>query len=1152
MDRLLEKYEGLQLKLQTVMNDFRTAENKLTSFTDVEENQRAARIEHYQEQLEKIEEYRVKIDRYRQIAEKHMESKNLLATEGMDDIVGQPRELNFKHMHDWATYIDPTSSDDPYAQRIYVMAMCNLIYLDNKQKQFEGRINELESGKTIDADAEAEIRSAKNKALKETEKIIQSQEFTDFCEELKQRSALYQDCRKIGELQGKEYEGLLSFSAFRKPMPVFDEVKPELKKLLDTCYDAESNAIEIPAEIELQNEYLISCITNVGKEKKLYRSLQNYLYQRIAVAEPGKLKICTFDAIHYNNSSLGMLKELEETSLIANVPSDEDQMIDQLKEVISDFIDIDEKLGMADSVSDYNLSKEAKDQIVRRIILFIGYPTQFSAEALNLINRIILNHEHYGVSVITVDTQFNQKKMVGEKDITETAVSGLIQLKLSEQTEMISEDHKDEFECRLYEMKSNLPQAFVQYAEDHDLKENTLGNVYIRRVGIENDVLSTYTRGKKTIRLPYGVDGADEIHSVAFSNENFATFLMGASGSGKSTLLHTLITGILKDYHPDDVELWLADFKMSEFAQYMNPLPPHVKYILLDESPELVYDLIDKLNDQMMERQRYFMVHRNIKNVEDVPKDVYMPVIFVILDEFSIMSQAIAEAEEYKLKLQNLLAKGRALGIKFLFSSQTFTKGIQGLTSTAKDQIQSRIAMKNSKTEIEETLELSSAQKTEKVRNWIDALPPHYALYKYREGDSIQLRRMKVLYFEGKGTETYKPQRDLIDSMNSVMQKVSQYKPENTKYYLDKHPVIVDGNSYTAFDQQAIGTMLEQYRQDHKDEYSPEDTLIILGTPRRMDTFKVSAFTSESRENMLMIARSSDQMQNAANLLTIMKCFSIQGRNVEIWTYSRNRLYRAFKDTHWNTFTIRESIEDITEAIHRVKVRIDSRMQGNDLFVLLGFERVISDFELTAGTPETKAVYQSNQNAAVSNQQEIDEQIKLQKWAMRRSELKKQFTSEGRTNEEIDQLLKNEKKVFLQGFKLSSAAAVVKAPIQTEKTKEKPVNPAEELQTLIRQGSRYGYHFIIAANSLVDFKQSGLKLDYFRHRVSCQVSKEDSLEIFGRRQAAGELPEHVYAYDNGTDRYSYRPYLHSGLNWDGWYVSDDSNEVINIFDRIEG
>ncbi len=58
------------------------------------------------------------------------------------------------------------------------------------------------------------------------------------------------------------------------------------------------------------------------------------------------------------------------------------------------------------------------------------------------------------------------------------------------------------------------------------------------------------------------------------------------------------------------------------------------------------------------------------------------------------MSQSIAESPIYKLRLQNILAKGAALGIKFLFSSQTFTTGVAGLTATARAQIQQRLAMK--------------------------------------------------------------------------------------------------------------------------------------------------------------------------------------------------------------------------------------------------------------------------------------------------------------------------------------------------------------------------------------------------------------------------------------------------------------------------
>ena len=63
-------------------------------------------------QLKKIDEYEEKVDYFRQMAEKHMVSKNLLTI--------TPRELNFNRLRNWSMMIDPSEADDPYAQRIYV------------------------------------------------------------------------------------------------------------------------------------------------------------------------------------------------------------------------------------------------------------------------------------------------------------------------------------------------------------------------------------------------------------------------------------------------------------------------------------------------------------------------------------------------------------------------------------------------------------------------------------------------------------------------------------------------------------------------------------------------------------------------------------------------------------------------------------------------------------------------------------------------------------------------------------------------------------------------------------------------------------------------------------------------------------------------
>ena len=87
------------------------------------------------------------------------------------------------------------------------------------------------------------------------------------------------------------------------------------------------------------------------------------------------------------------------------------------------------------------------------------------------------------------------------------------------------------------------------------------------------------------------------------------------------------------------------------------------------------------------------------EKLKDVPEERYMPELFVVIDEFSIMSNILANSatlakEDYRIKLQTVLAKSAKLGMRFIFSSQGFTEGTRGLTEMAKDQIQQRIAMK--------------------------------------------------------------------------------------------------------------------------------------------------------------------------------------------------------------------------------------------------------------------------------------------------------------------------------------------------------------------------------------------------------------------------------------------------------------------------
>ena len=199
---------------------------------------------------------------------------------------------------------------------------------------------------------------------------------------------------------------------------------------------------------------------------------------------------------------------------------------------------------------------------------------------------------------------------------------------------------------------------------------------------------------------------------------------------------------------------------------------------------------------------------------------------------------------------------------------------------------------------------------------------------------------------------------------------------------------------------------------------------------------------------------------------------------------------------------------------------------------------------------------QFEQSGAVV-QTETDE--KMQKiasgWTSQRIRLKKQYKSEGRSAEEIKELLAADYEKYMQEKtqEIRQINAEQSAQPQTDApavpggtenaasqdaAKSGAYRATEDFNYIVKQGSRLGRHFMLHLTSFADFKATGLKLDDFRHRMAFQIPADDSRELFVNKSASS-LPEHICQYYDLIDRYSFRPYLHSGIGWEGWSVEPD-------------
>lgn len=206
---------------------------------------------------------------------------------------------------------------------------------------------------------------------------------------------------------------------------------------------------------------------------------------------------------------------------------------------------------------------------------------------------------------------------------------------------------------------------------------------------------------RKGIAVPIGRAGATKQQFFQLGQGTAQHALVGGkTGSGKSTLLHALITQLGLFYSPDEVELYLIDFKKGvEFKTYATNELPHARVVAIESEREFGLSVLQRLDAELTFRGEEFRQC----GVNDLPSyrqtrtegdgAPVMPRILLIVDEFQeffVEDDKIAqEAARY---LDRLVRQGRAFGIHILLGSQTLG-GAYSLARSTIDQMAVRIAL---------------------------------------------------------------------------------------------------------------------------------------------------------------------------------------------------------------------------------------------------------------------------------------------------------------------------------------------------------------------------------------------------------------------------------------------------------------------------
>jgi len=183
-------------------------------------------------------------------------------------------------------------------------------------------------------------------------------------------------------------------------------------------------------------------------------------------------------------------------------------------------------------------------------------------------------------------------------------------------------------------------------------------------------------------------------------------FMMGARGvhhglvggdvrMGKTNLLHVLISQLALCYPPEELELYLLDFKEVEFDAYLTERLPHARAITSRTDREFGLSMLRRFHDEIERRARLCREAR-VTDLPDYRRETgqVLARALVIMDEFQVLfSEEDRLAREAGRLLADIAKRGAAFGLHLLLATQSPGGPLAAYLRPVYEQMALRIAL---------------------------------------------------------------------------------------------------------------------------------------------------------------------------------------------------------------------------------------------------------------------------------------------------------------------------------------------------------------------------------------------------------------------------------------------------------------------------
>lgn len=308
-------------------------------------------------------------------------------------------------------------------------------------------------------------------------------------------------------------------------------------------------------------------------------------------------------------------------------------------------------------------------------------------------------------------------------------------------------------------------------------------------IGIEkvSNAETTFST-KDGIRIPIGIHGANEVQYLTLGvGGSHHVLIAGVAGSGKSSLLHTIILRTLTQYSPEELTIYLVDFKRGvEFKIYADFVLPSFKVVAIESEREFGYNILVALEREQKIRADLFKKSHVDKIEEYRELGKKMPRVLVIMDEFhELFSNANDEfAKKSAVIMERIVRQGRAFGVHLILASQSYSN-ITGIDRAVFDQMAVRIVLKCSKADANLLLDEGSSEIDQ-----ISIDDPGRAVYNSEAGNKEYNSHFRVAYIDPS------KHRDMLQEISDSTRKFADPKLP-TRILLSN----IEDNNYSIFNQ---------------------------------------------------------------------------------------------------------------------------------------------------------------------------------------------------------------------------------------------------------------------------------------------------------------------------------------------------------------